>query len=323
MDKEYMEAVDEAVLRGDEPEEENPAEQDEVKAEDVTQDEVEAAGDADEKQVEEKTGDDEPEIDINLLKAVVGDDESGKSGNENSVPGYRFREVYAGKREAERKVLEMQSELEALKNAQSSEDGEENTVADHADFEKDDELSALEEKYTEAVFNGDAEEATRIRREANAKMIESVRSRIEADVVGRVSAQAQHEREMMEAASVFDMFAVQVGGDEEAVQELLEFASVYEARGMGAGDAMRSAADKLAVVYARKDVEQADEAESKAAADTRTAEAVSRAVKHASKQPPSLAGAGIGGAAEGIKEVSSQEDWDNLSEKDRKRLLAG
>lgn len=265
-------------------------------------------GNGEESQAQPAQAEGAPAADVNLdaLKAIAAattDDDDGEDGKPQvgSVPMPRFQEVNERRKQAEAALEAAQAELQAARSkVMTSED-----------------LDALEEKYTNAMLDGNSKEAVSIRRQIN--------QHIEEQAVLRIKNE-QAQRQATQAGSEFvDTFLAEnpwlETEDGMKVQHIVaDLVEVRVNRGEPFEKAFREVANEILPRYAPAGSGQAP------AIDPRTANSIKRGAQTAAAQAPSMQG-GFGNRSMGTGmydiDTISDEDFMKLSEEDKARMRGG
>ncbi len=273
---------------------------------------------AEEKAPEEKTDEEDKG-----KEAAEETKEEEQSGKENKMPMSRFNEVNQRMKEAERELAELKAEAAKEKEAEEA-----------AEQEKTFDYRAKEAEYTEALLDGDTNKAVAIRLEVNEAIRGEAEQKAEEKARGAISedkalAAEQRAKEELNAAAdkvtkeypILDERSKEYNA--EAGAEVVDWTIYYVNKGgYSMAEAMEAAAKKVlptfGVQYGKASPEKDGEAEK------RGKNAVERAAKGASQQPPSPAYAGRGERATAASNPSvanmSEEEFDKLPEKEKERL---
>lgn len=286
-----------------------------------------------------------PELNPDKLKAVVDnadelDDEPAEPAAQaeqgesrqtgGRIPKARFDEVNNERKDAIREAAEakaraelLERELEQLRASSAKPAAPEAPPAPA--FDED----AKEAEYIEAMLNGDAALAKQIRREIN----QNIKAAAEAAAVA--STQAEFEQRTAEAerraiAANLQATSAQAIADYPyldtqegalALKLILAARDADIAQGVPPHIALSEAVKTIAPKFA-PDTPARESTQGKPAGDTRTAAAIARGAADSQLQPPAVQ-AGIGARAGGGRvniQTMTDEQFDNLSEADKKRL---
>lgn len=250
------------------------------------------------------------------------------------IPKARFDEVNNERKEAIREAAEakaraemLQRELEqVLANAKpAAAPAPVPEVPAAPAFDED----AKEQEYIDAMLNGDAALAKQIRREIN----QHIKAAAEAAAVANTQAElerraAEAERRSLEAnlqaastQAIADYPYLDTEEGALALKLILAARDADIARGVLPHVALADAVKTIAPKFA-PDTPARESTEGKPAGDTRTAAAIARGAADSQLQPPAVQ-AGIGARAGGGRvniQTMTDEQFDNLSEADKKRL---
>ena len=290
-----------------------------------------------------------PELNPDKLKAVIDNadelddstdpepaepapteqDDPRQSGGR--IPKARFDEVNTERKEAIREAAEakaraelLERELEQLRAA-SARPAAAPDVPPEPTFDED----AKEAEYIEAMLNGDATLAKQIRREIN----QHIKATAEAAAIASTQAElaqrtAEAERRTvaanLQAASaqaIADYPYLDTAEGAMALKLIVAARDADIAAGVPPHIALAEAVKAIAPKFA-PDTPARESTGGKGAGDTRTAAAIARGATDSQLQPPAVQ-AGIGARAGGGRinvNAMTDEQFDNLSEADKKRL---
>lgn len=282
--------VDEALLMGDEPQDEPEDDQPEPEAA-APQDDQEG----------------EPEA----------EEPAKEKAESESIPKWRFNEI-----NEERKQL--RAELEALKAQQQRppEPAPQQELAPDVRSLRDKE-SDLESQLESAMLEGDDERRKTIRSELRGvrdQIDTAIRSEAEARVEQRMSARMEaeaHQRLAVELETKHPA-VFSAAGNPAAVEMVLELRDSYIARGMSMTKALQAAANKVLPLFGTQ--QSAPKPDSP---DPRKADAIRKGAETNNATPPR--GSGVGNRAQAPREdinSISQDKWEKMSASERERMLA-
>ncbi len=261
-------------------------------------------GDGSETQEGQQAAAPAPEFDLDALKAIAAqaDDESdaGKPQT-SSVPMPRFNEVNERRKQAEQALAQAQAEIEQLRSSKGS-------TAN---------VGELEEKYAEAMMDGNTKEAVAIRSQINQQIEHAAYLRLKQSEVQQRQAEAWDAQidnllktnpwlETEEGAPVAEMIA--------------DMVEAKMAKGMSQFDAL---ADVTRHVLPRLVPAGSAPAPS---TDPRLANSIKRGAMAAANQAPAMQG-GFGNRAMGAKSYDidsiSDEEFMKLSEEEKAQMRGG
>lgn len=282
--------VDEALLMGDEPQDEPEDEQPEgEQPEDAAPEQEE--GEADEKEPPKEKA----ESDL--------------------IPKWRFNEI-----NEERKQL--RAELEALKAQRQPEQPKEDAPQPPSVTGLRDKESDLEAELENAMLEGDDERRKEIRaelRSVRSQIDTAIRIEAESRVEQRMSARMEaeaHQRLAVELETKHPaVFSAQ--GNPAAVEMVLELRDSYIARGMPMTKALQAAANKVLPLFGNPSAPTPD------TPDPRKAEAIRKGADTNNATPPR--GSGVGNRAQAPREdinSISQGKWEKMTPAEREKLLS-
>lgn len=259
-------------LLGGAIEEEEEEEEDDLDLDSLSDDELNALspeelaklrGDhhqADGEQDEDDLEDDDPGADPGADKAKddVTDDEAAEiaSGKkQGAVPYSRFKEVNDEARTSRERLLQLEEENARLKGQVPAKEDKPKDEPKAYDFD------AAEDRYMDAVLDGDKDKAKTIRAEIRAE--ERRANEAEAKKLAATSTAEERERVRQEleaerTAEVLDgiyekypfLDHAAKGANKEAIQEVVDLRDVYVSRGMPFSKAIAQAAERVGKLYA-------------------------------------------------------------------------
>lgn len=224
---------------GEEEDEEESEEEDEEGEDDEEEEDEEEEEEGDEEEEEgEEEGDDEEDVDADALAAIAG------GGKQKAVPYGRFAEVIAQNKQ----LIEI---LVGQRGGAAAPKVDEQPEPPPFDFK------AKGKEYRDAVLDGDDAKAEALEAEIDAAKA----ARIKADVLQETQRefdrrQAQAEQVQVQAVigkiqKDYPIFNDAAGEDfdQEALDELLGLRDTYIRKGMSVPEALRKAADRIAVLH--------------------------------------------------------------------------
>lgn len=243
-----------------------------------------------------------------------------QSGRAQVIPRARFDEVNAklhAERERAEELARQLAEIQASKEQSAAKESAE-------DAQK--KIDELEEKHFEAMLEGNREEAVSIRREINKMIRADAERQAELRAEQKIVEQQRKDSEERAAAEFRTVVSESVAkypfldaasddANADAIQSVVVWRDHFMNSGKPAADALRSAVEKVAPLYAKPAavVEQKTDSRKQAAIARNAADALSQ---------PAAPVAGLGNrAAPPMPEVKTQADWEKLSEKEREALL--
>lgn len=193
----------------------------------------------------------EEQFDIDSLREIAGEEERPKM-----VPHARFNEVNESLKAEREARLQLEEELARARGAAQPEP----KPADEPSFDFDE----ADERYTQALYEGDTEKARQIRADIRAAEREEyerlAEERAEARVAERMAKQEQEQiqaslektaAELTEKYPFLDAQSPDV--NHGAIDEVVALRNAYINRGTPAADALRQAADRVAKLYGVQD----------------------------------------------------------------------
>lgn len=259
-------------------------------------------------------GDDQDdELDEDALAKIAG---TGKSA---TVPHARFNEVNESLKEERKRRLELEEELARARGSAPAKK-EEDPKPKAFDYDE------AEDRYNQAILEGDADAAKAIRREIRAaerkEIEEAAQQRAEALYQQRAQEAAQRQQQaalpavLKESYEKFPFLDYQ--GSEpnmDAIEEVVALRDHYIAKGEPMAKALARAVDKVGPRYAEP--VSVDKAPKKGV--TLTTEQIDRNLKRERATPPLTPGVGERGAAFDVANMS-EDDYAKLSAEEKKRL---
>lgn len=284
--------------------------------------------DPDQAQGDEDRGDQiEPPADASSLEAVAeggDDDAAGDAAGDGDaaqapphmIPKSRFDEV-----NEERKWLRQQLERT---HGTTEDDGAGEGEADQSQQPEPFDFDGAEDQYMEAMYNGDKEEAKRIRRQINEEN-RKVSKQDAAQTVSQEATQREQTADLNAAASEVIQRFPQLNSEDEntanadAISRTVMLRNAYINEGYGLGESLRHAAADAAKLFDLNDTTKAPDSGGE---PDRTTQARRRNAEAANRQPPAMPGIGSRGQSDTDVDVESmsEDEFDNLSEAEKSRL---
>ena len=222
---------------------------------------------------------------------------------DQTIPRGRFDEVNT-KLHAEREARERaEAELAALKAAPPAD------------------IKALRKDYHEALMAGENDKADEIADKIDAENRRQAKEEAIAETDQRAAKREQERAFGLAVAQTLKdyPFLDSTTGNQEAIEEVVEWRDFYIARGIPAHEALTKAAAKVGPAYAEKPEADPDKV---VQIDPRKAAAAARNAAAAKAQPAALV-AGVGVRAVPTAQVpKTQAEYEKLSDADRESLLA-
>lgn len=288
-------------------------------------------------------GDGADDLDAEALAALAaeGDDTAaagdGADSSGGHIPRARFNDVNKRRQAAEEEAAQLRAELEAARaataggQAAAPKAGEADTPApDPVD------LKALRKQRNDALLEGDVDKATEIEEQIDAEVERRADARANAAWQKREEEQAAAAAERARKAAEAELKAAAIeviadypqlddGSpdlDTDLLNEVVALRDAYIVRGTKPGEALRKAADRLCKpVAAAAAAADAGEGDATLTPEQRRKQILQRNAKH--RQPPQVAGAGVGARAAAAKlnvEEMSEDDFASLPEAEKARL---
>ncbi|ULQ47403.1 hypothetical protein JN531_003760 [Flagellatimonas centrodinii] len=297
---------------------------------------------------DEGDGGNAEDLDAEALAALAteGDDTqgAGDGGDRSSgayIPRARFNDVNTRRQAAEEEAARLRAELEAERaGAAGGQSADVKAAEAAAPPPEPVDLKGLRKQRNDALLEGDVDKATEIEEQIDAEVERRADARANAAWQKReeeqAAAAAERARKAAEvelateaAAVIADYPELDAGSDDapnpkadmDLISEVVALRDSYIRRGTKPGEALRKAADRLC-----KKPDPADDDDGKAGGDSlspeqRRQQILQRNAQH--RQPPSVAGAGVGGRAAAAKlnvEAMSEDEFESLPEAEKARL---
>lgn len=267
--------------------------------------EDEPAPDADGKPTEEET-------DLELLAELAGD-----GGKAKMVPHARFNEVNETLKQERAERLRLEEELARARGAQPAAPAEKPATPEAYNFDD------AEDRFMDALLDGDKEAAAKIRAEIRAEerkefaqqSAQSAQQVTDAELKRReAEAEQQVAQKVMSAAITKYPFLNHESedADAEAIEDVIARRDLYLKRGMPFAKALATAVEKVAPRYAPQ------EEEPKPAKRTATAEQINRNLDREKRIPAAMPGVGERGKDIDYAKLS-EDEFDALSEADKRK----
>lgn len=259
-------------------------------------------------------GDDQDdELDEDALAKIAG---TGKSA---TVPHARFNEVNESLKEERKRRLELEEELARARGSAPAKK-EEDPKPKAFDYDE------AEDRYNQAILEGDADAAKAIRREIRAaerkEIEEAAQQRAEALYQQRAQEAAQRQQQaalpavLKESYEKFPFLDYQGSAPNmDAIEDVIALRDHYIAKGEPMAKALARAVAKVGPRYAEP--VSVDKEPAKGA--TPTAEQIKRNLARERATPPMTPGVGERGAAFDVANMS-EDDYAKLSAEEKKRL---
>lgn len=248
--------------------------------------------------------DQDEEIDKNDLAKIAGqeDADDGKTEDEHierAVPQARFNQVYA-----ENKTLKEQ--LAVLENSQTQ-DQQQETLID---------IKAMRRQATAALLEGDSDKHDEIQDQIFDELMKRADTQAENRITQRTEA-ANFKDKVSELVNTYPVLNPN-GGDQEAIDLVVELRDSYIAKGMSMTEALDKAAHKIAPRFAPA---ASNDTPPDELLDARKQAAVRRGVETNNAIPPKSVG--VGNRAIPAKDNNDipQAEWETMSAAARQKHL--
>jgi len=194
------------------------------------------------------------DIDPDVLAAIAGEDKP------KMVPHARFNEVNEEAKTHRARVLALEEELARMKGSAPAKPKEEPEKSETFDFDE------AEDRYAEAILNGEPDKAKSIRREIRAKEQEAADRRAEELTDRRYKTnkaeddakrtKLEFDLELSKAYAAYPFLdAASADSNAEAIEEALVWHQSFVAKGKSPADALIAAVAKVGPRYKVADVE--------------------------------------------------------------------
>lgn len=286
-----------------------PEEDEDLELEEDDQDDDQGGGEQD---VDQGGDDQDDELDEDALAKIAG---TGKSA---TVPHARFNEVNESLKEERKRRLELEEELARARGSVPAKKEE--------DPPKSFDYDEAEDRYNQAILEGDADAAKAIRREIRAaerkEIEEAAQQRAEALYQQRAQEAAQRQQQaalpavLKESYEKFPFLDYQGSAPNmDAIEDVIALRDHYIAKGEPMAKALARAVAKVGPRYAEP--VSVDKAPKKGV--TLTTEQIERNLNRERATPPLTPGVGERGAAFDVANMS-EDDYAKLSAEEKKRL---
>lgn len=302
--KDFETPVNEADLYGDDvPDKDENGEEIEPKSADA--DESEQNQEKTDSEDAGKGGEEKP-----------ADQDTGQQRSQH-IPRERFDEVYGKYKDADAERERLQARIAEL-------EGKSGTTDPPPPAEESIDIKSLEREYIEAIEIGDSDAALDLRDKINAELrAQAKREAMEAYEADRQAREAQASQakaqELLQVTvdKVLNEYPV-LNENQELVEKVVKWRDFYATtEGLPLHKALEKATQEIMPLLGKEPAASRQPEQPK---DKRKGEAVARGVKDASSQPPALE-SGLGNRVAGFTPPTTQEDWENLSPKEREREL--
>lgn len=244
-------------------------------------------------------------------------DEGGEAdtNNDQRIPKSRFDEVNERRKDAERRLAEMQ------KQQQGETQGE---TQPEIDFD----FNAKEDEYQDAVLEGDKDKAKNIRaeiREAEGRLYEQRAQKNAKQTVEQSSEQQKLRTQIVEAQAEYpELDSNDNNFNQEANNEAMDLFESYKARGYAPSEAMSRAVDRTSRLYgltplSKRGEPQQEQQEQNQPSDKPSQQDVDKKTQTANKQPPQPQTRSQEDTTPDIMSMS-EEEFDNLPDAEKAKL---
>lgn len=252
------------------------------------------------------------DIDPDVLAAIAGEDKP------KMVPHQRFHEKNEEAKAHRARVLELEEELARAKGAAPSAPKKEDPKPESFDFD------AAEERYSEALLDGEKDKARQIRAEIRAEEQKAADQRAEAaaDRLYKTNKAAddaartklEFDLELSKAYADYPFLSNEsADANQDAIDETLVWHQHFMAKGKTAAQALAAAVAKIGPRYA------ADAAEEPGKKQETPKPDLNKAIARADKVPPKAEGVGVRASTLNVAKMTAK-DIKALSSEDEARL---
>lgn len=252
------------------------------------------------------------DIDPDVLAAIAGEDKP------KMVPHQRFHEKNEEAKAHRARVLELEEELARAKGAAPSAPKKEDHKPESFDFD------AAEERYSEALLDGEKDKARQIRAEIRAEEQKAADQRAEAaaDRLYKTNKAAddaartklEFDLELSKAYAAYPFLSNEsADANPDAIDETLVWHQHFMAKGKTAAQALAAAVEKIGPRYAPNAADEPDKVAEAPKPD------LAKAIARAERVPPKAEGVGARATTLNVSKMTNK-DIKALSAEDEARL---
>lgn len=258
------------------------------------------------------------------------------SARSDTVPHARFNEVNEQLKATRQELEELRAKQQGAGAPAGSDKGAGTGDDKAGEAEPAFDLAAKEREYHDAIIDGDEERAAELRAEIREferqETIDAVlraqdaRKAQEQEELSKAEEQRLFDEEVKAVVADYPKFdSTKPDADEEGMTLLIAKRNyLIEHQGVAPHEALRQAADHIAKVQGYTKASAADPGKQESVRTQRRGESAQRNAVAQEQQPPAMGGASAGERGRGdVPNVDdlSEEDWDNLPEAERDKLL--
>ena len=261
---------------------------------------------------EKASGGKSDDIDPDVLAAIAGEDKP------KMVPHARFNEVNEEAKAHRARVLALEEELARVKGASPAATKKEEPKVESFDFD------AAEERYSEALLDGEKDKARQIRAEIRAEEQKAAEQRAEeaadrryktnkaADDASRTK--LEFDLELSKAYAAYPFLSNESAeANPDAIDETLVWHQHFMAKGKTAAQALAAAVEKIGPRYAPKAADEPGKVAEAPKPD------LAKAMARADRVPPKAEGVGARATTLNVSKMTNK-DIKALSAEDEARL---
>ena len=255
---------------------------------------------------------DEAEASDDETKDEEGQDDSGQDDESEAesaaskrdavIPRARFDDVNARLHAEREETARLRSELAARQ-----EQPQQNTAS----------LNELEDQFYEAFMSGEKDQALAIRAQINERIYAQSESAAERKLQEREASSSFNQAVAKAIADYPFLDPAKDVADAQAIADVVEWRDFYISRGDSPANAISQAVAKIAPMYQKQEPTQPQ------VPNARQQQAIQRAVKDSSAQPPKMdTGVGNRGIPAGNAILDDVDKWSAATQEERMKHLA-
>ncbi len=251
---------------------------------------------------EAEASDDETKDDDGQDETKDDESEAASSKRDAVIPRARFDDVNARLHAEREETARLRSELAARQ-----EQPQQNTAS----------LNELEDQFYEAFMSGEKDQALAIRAQINERIYAQSESAAERKLQEREASSSFNQAVAKAIADYPFLDPAKDVADAQAIADVVEWRDFYISRGDSPANAISQAVAKIAPMYQKQEPTQPQ------VPNTRQQQAIQRAVKDSSAQPPKMdTGVGNRGIPAGNAILDDVDKWSAATQEERMRHLA-
>ena len=251
---------------------------------------------------EAEASDDETKDDDGQDETKDDESEAASSKRDAVIPRARFDDVNARLHAEREETARLRSELAARQ-----EQPQQNTAS----------LNELEDQFYEAFMSGEKDQALAIRAQINERIYAQSESAAERKLQEREASSSFNQAVAKAIADYPFLDPAKDVADAQAIADVVEWRDFYISRGDSPANAISQAVAKIAPMYQKQEPTQPQ------VPNTRQQQAIQRAVKDSSAQPPKMdTGVGNRGIPAGNAILDDVDKWSAATQEERMKHLA-